>query len=174
MSQKEEQGLSVEAWGDGPLLSERERETLLIRRGSLTKEEREDDDWGINSHVQHTSEFLRKIPWTGEWRRVPEIAWAHHEKLDGTGYPRGVKAGDIPVQSRMMTVSDIFDALRAFDRPYKKSVTPEKALDILREDAKRGRIDGELVSIFIESKIWDSDEYREGLKISEKRGNSGR
>ncbi len=165
-----EQDLPLDEWARGSFLSERERTTLLIRKGSLTREEREDDKWGINSHVQHTYEFLRKIPWTGELRRIPEIAWAHHEKLDGTGYPQGLTAAQIPVQSKMMTVSDIFDALRAWDRPYKRAVTPEKALDILNDEVKRGKLDGDLVSVFVESRLWDSSRYLDELGDSTKRG----
>jgi HD-GYP domain-containing protein (c-di-GMP phosphodiesterase class II) len=159
-TQAEEQMLPVEFWGTGPLLSARERDALLIRRGSLTVEERENETWGINSHVQHTYEFLQKIPWTGEFRRIPEIAWAHHEKLDGSGYPRRLAGADeIPVQSRMMTISDIFDALRAWDRPYKRAVSPERALDILADDAERGKLDRALLTVFIESRVWESDDY---------------
>ncbi len=161
----EEQDVPVEEWAQGPLLSTRERDALLIARGSLTDEERNDPLQGINSHVQHTYEFLQKIPWTGELRRIPEIAWAHHEKLDGSGYPRQLEGPDqIPVQSRMMTISDIFDALRAWDRPYKKAVSPERALDILASDVAKGRLDGDLLAVFVESGIWDSAAYLRKLK----------
>ncbi|MEE8217400.1 MAG: HD domain-containing phosphohydrolase [Vicinamibacteria bacterium] len=170
----QEQEFPLEQWASGPFLSERERAALLIRKGSLTDEERFDPREGINSHVQHTYEFLRKIPWTGELRRIPEIAWAHHEKLDGSGYPQGLTAKKIPVQSKMMTISDIFDALRAWDRPYKRAVTPEKALDILKDEVKRGKLDEDLLSVFIETRIWDSSRYLEELKDSEKRGKAGR
>src|SRR5206468_10377431 len=114
-----------------PFLSMDEVAALSIRKGSLSEKERRE----IESHVTHTYKFLSQIPWTGEFRRVPEIAYAHHEKMDGTGYPRKLAATDIPVQSRMMTISDIFDALVAWDRPYKKSVPVERALDILRDEA---------------------------------------
>ena len=110
---------------------------LSIRKGSLSEKERRE----IESHVTHTFTFLSEIPWTGEFRRVPEIAYAHHEKLDGTGYPRRLKAAEIPLQSRMMAISDIFDALVAWDRPYKKAVPVERALDILRDEAGTGKLD---------------------------------
>ena len=105
--------------------------------------------------MTHTFRFLSEIPWTGEFRRVPEIAYAHHEKLDGTGYPRRLKAADIPIQSRMMTISDIFDALVAWDRPYKKSVPVERALDILGDEARTGSWTRDLLSVFIEAKVYE-------------------
>jgi HD-GYP domain-containing protein (c-di-GMP phosphodiesterase class II) len=135
-----------------PFLTGEELESLSIRKGSLTEEERLE----INKHVIHTYEFLRGIPWTSEYRGIPEIAWAHHEKLDGSGYPRGLRGvSQIPIQSRMMTISDIYDALTAFDRPYKDSVKRETALDILREEAKTGKVDADLLAIFIEARVYE-------------------
>jgi HD-GYP domain-containing protein (c-di-GMP phosphodiesterase class II) len=116
--------------------------------------------------VTHTFRFLSQIPWTGEFARVPDIAFAHHEKLDGTGYPRRLKAKDIPLQSRMMTISDIFDALVAWDRPYKKAVPVPKALDILNDEAKQGKLDTELLQVFIEAKVFE-------LTARRAAGNSG-
>jgi HD-GYP domain-containing protein (c-di-GMP phosphodiesterase class II) len=141
-----------------PLLTPDELQALSIRRGSLSEKERRE----IENHVTHTFHFLSEIPWTGEYRRVPEIAYAHHEKLDGTGYPRKLKAEDIPVQSRMMTIADIFDALVAWDRPYKKSVPVEKALDILGEEAAHGKLDRRLLDVFIEAKVFEKTLRREG------------
>ena len=173
-SEEDEQTLPVEEWVDGPLLSERERDALLIPQGSLTNDERSNEDWGIESHVRHTYEFLQKIPWTGEFRRIPEIAWAHHEKLDGSGYPRKLKGPEqIPVQSRMMTVSDIFDALRAWDRPYKKAASPERALDILAGDVEKGRLDKDLLEVFVKSGIWDAADYLGLLKGPSGKGTAG-
>ena len=106
--------------------------------------------------------FLSQIPWTGEFRRVPEIAYAHHEKMDGTGYPRKLAATDIPVQSRMMTISDIFDALVAWDRPYKKSVPVERALDILRDEARGGKLDMQLLDVFVDAKVYERTLPRAG------------
>ncbi len=134
-----------------PFLTPNEVSALSIRRGSLSEKERRE----IESHVTHTFKFLSQIPWTGEFSRVPEIAYAHHEKLDGTGYPRKLTATEIPIQSKMMTISDIFDALVAWDRPYKKSVPIEKALDILREEASHGKLDTGLLQLFIEAKIYE-------------------
>jgi HD-GYP domain-containing protein (c-di-GMP phosphodiesterase class II) len=88
-------------------------------------------------------------------RAIPDIAYGHHEKLDGAGYPRRLPAANIPIQSRMMTVSDIFDALTASDRPYKPAVPPRRALDILLKEVEMKQLDRELVEIFIESKVWE-------------------
>jgi hypothetical protein len=141
-----------------PFLSPNEVSALSIRRGSLSEKERRE----IESHVTHTFEFLSQIPWTGEFRRVPEIAYAHHEKLDGSGYPRRLTAAEIPIQSKMMTISDIFDALVAWDRPYKKAVPVERALDILRDEAAHDKLDNDLLSLFIEAKIYEKTLPRAG------------
>jgi HD-GYP domain-containing protein (c-di-GMP phosphodiesterase class II) len=134
-----------------PYITANELEALSIKRGSLSEQERIE----IESHVTHTYRFLSQIPWTGEFARVPDIAFAHHEKLDGTGYPRRLKAADIPLQSRMMTISDIFDALVAWDRPYKKAVPVEKALNILNDEAKQGKLDSDLLHVFIDAKVFE-------------------
>jgi len=86
---------------------------------------------------------------------VPLIAGAHHERLNGTGYPKGLRAEEIPIQSKMMSIADIYDALPASDRPYKKAVPLEKALDILEFGVKDGHLDGELVRVFREARVWD-------------------
>ena len=143
-----------------PFLTPNELSALSIRRGSLSEKERRE----IESHVTHTFRFLSEIPWTGEFKRVPEIAYAHHEKLDGTGYPRRLAAVEIPIQSRMMTISDIFDALVAWDRPYKKSVPVEKALDILGEEASHGKLDRGLLGVFIEAKVFQRTLPRAGAE----------
>jgi len=143
-----------------PFLTPNEVSALSINRGSLSEKERRE----IESHVTHTFKFLSQIPWTGEFSRVPEIAYAHHEKLDGTGYPRKLAAADIPIQSKMMTISDIFDALVAWDRPYKKSVPVAKALSILGEEASQGKLDKVLLQLFIEAKIYEKTLPRAGTE----------
>ncbi len=148
-----------------PFLNERELEALSIRRGSLSEDERRE----IESHVTHTYEFLSQIPWTGEFRHIPEIAWAHHEKLDGSGYPRGLKAPAIPLQSRMMAIADIFDALVAWDRPYKGRVSVERALGILDEEAAAGKLDRDLLKIFIEARSFELPDYKDRLQRKSKR-----
>ncbi len=133
-----------------PFLLADELKALSISRGSLTPEEFSE----IQSHVTHTYEFLRKIPWGKDLSNVPNIAAKHHEKLDGSGYPNSAEATEIPIQSRIMTISDIFDALTASDRPYKKAVPVERALDIIEMEVKSGKCDPDLFKIFIESKCY--------------------
>ncbi len=144
--------LEYSAWNGEvlPWVTPEEVKALRIPRGSLTDEEREQ----INSHVTHTYQFLKLIPWTRVLQDVPRIAWMHHEKLDGKGYPRGVAAEEIPIQSRMMTISDIFDALTASDRPYKKAVPTQKALQILGWEVEEGKCDPDLFKIFVEAEVY--------------------
>ena len=132
------------------LISTDELRLLSIPKGSLSEDERRE----IESHVTHTFRFLSQIPWTRALRRVPEIAYGHHEKLDGRGYPRSMTAPAIAVETRMMTIADIFDALTASDRPYKKALPIERALDIIADEVKRGQVDGSLFSVFTEAKPW--------------------
>jgi HD-GYP domain-containing protein (c-di-GMP phosphodiesterase class II) len=134
-----------------PLLEDEELAYLMIRKGNLDAGERRE----IESHVTHTYRFLGQIPWTRELRGIPEIAYGHHEKLNGRGYPRAVTADNIPVQTRMMTISDIFDALTAADRPYKRAVPWEQALDILRMEAHEGMLDEHLLDAFVQARVFD-------------------
>ncbi|TAL12794.1 MAG: GAF domain-containing protein [Nitrospirae bacterium] len=137
--------------GAKPFLTTSELVSLSIPKGSLTNEDRLE----IESHVTHTYRFLATIPWTSKLRRIPEIAYGHHEKLDGRGYPRSITAAEIPVQTRMMTISDIYDALTASDRPYKKAMPAAKALDILGYEAKEGKVDKALLDLFIDAKVFE-------------------
>ena len=134
-----------------PLLRDEELRFLMIRKGNLDDNERRE----IESHVTHTFRFLEQIPWTRELRNIPRIAFGHHEKLNGRGYPRRVGADEIPVQTRMMTISDIFDALTATDRPYKRAVPHERALDILNMEAKDGMLDPDLLQAFIDARVFE-------------------
>jgi len=109
----------------------------------------------MESHVTHSFHFLTKIPWTPVMKGIPEIAYGHHEKLDGSGYPRRLAGEQIPLQARMMTISDIFDALTAQDRPYKKAVSSQTALDILHEEANQGKLDKDLLDVFVTRKIYE-------------------
>lgn len=134
-----------------PFLTANEVALLSIRRGSLSEKERRE----IESHVTHTFNFLAKIPWTQEFASVPTIAYAHHEKLDGSGYPRRLAATEIPIQSRMMTIADIYDALVAWDRPYKKAVPVDKALAILSDEAGAGKLDRALLEVFVGARVFE-------------------
>jgi HD-GYP domain-containing protein (c-di-GMP phosphodiesterase class II) len=133
-----------------PFLTTKEAENLSIGKGSLNLEERQE----IESHVTHSFRFLRQIPWTKDLRRIPTIAYAHHEKLNGTGYPNALRKEDIPFQAKMMAICDVYDALTAADRPYKRALPPERALDILGMEVKDGNLDPELVRLFAEEKVW--------------------
>jgi HD-GYP domain-containing protein (c-di-GMP phosphodiesterase class II) len=136
-----------------PLLEPAEYEYLKIPRGSLSAEERQK----MEQHVTQSFRFLREIPWgKTPWQKVAEVAYGHHEHLDGTGYPRGLRGVEIVPQVRMLTISDIFDALTASDRPYKPAMSIERALDILtKEFAERGKVDAQLLDVFIAKKVYE-------------------
>ncbi len=134
-----------------PIISPNQIFRLSVPKGSLSDSERQE----IESHVTHTFQYLSRIPWTKELQRAPEIAYAHHEKLDGSGYPRKISSSQIPLQSKIMTVADIFDALAARDRPYKRAVPIPRALEILEMEVQDGKLDANLVRLFIESKGYE-------------------
>jgi HD-GYP domain-containing protein (c-di-GMP phosphodiesterase class II) len=133
-----------------PYLTSEEVRYLSIPRGSLDATERRQ----IESHVTHSFNFLAQIPWTPEYRGIPEIARAHHEKLNGQGYPDGLKSAEIPVQAKMMTICDIFDALSASDRPYKRAVPTGRALEILKLCVRDEEIDSELFRLFLDAQVY--------------------
>ncbi|MEA2699517.1 MAG: hypothetical protein QOI66_3788, partial [Myxococcales bacterium] len=133
-----------------PYLERDELAALEVRRGSLTAVERVE----IESHVIHTFNFLNKIPWGRELAAIPRIAGSHHEYLNGSGYPKHMAAADICIETRMMTIADIFDALTASDRPYKKAVPTDRALGIIEAEVKAGRCDGDLFRVFVESEVY--------------------
>jgi response regulator RpfG family c-di-GMP phosphodiesterase len=145
--------LTYQHWtGDRRTLIERQDLDLLkIPKGSLSDKERDE----IQNHVTYTYRFLSQIPWTTELAGVPEIAWAHHERLNGKGYPRQLKEPDIPVQSKLMAVADVYDALTAADRPYKAAVSVERSLEILAQEAKVNLLDSEVLRIFLEARIFE-------------------
>lgn len=132
------------------ILTDNEVKILSIPKGSLSRDERAQ----IESHVSHTYDFLKQIAWTDGLEQVPQIAHCHHEKMDGSGYPRGIAGNEIPIQARMMTIADIYDALVAFDRPYKKSMHADAAIDILLMEANEGKLDSDLLRIFIEAGVY--------------------
>lgn len=139
-------------YGDGvsPYLTPEELHFLQIPRGTLNHTERAE----VESHAEQTYRFLSRIPWTEDLGNLSAFALSHHEKLDGSGYPQGLRGDEIPVQVRMITIADIFDALTEKNRPYKPAVPPEKALDIIRDEATAGRLDRDLVEIMIESQAY--------------------
>ena len=133
-----------------PVLTAEEVRYLSIPKGSLSPDERAQ----IESHVVHSFNFLLQIPWTKQIREIPRIVRAHHEKLNGTGYPYQLRSEEIPVQAKIMTICDIFDALSASDRPYKKAVDADRALGILEISVKDNELDPELYRLFLEAKIF--------------------
>jgi HD-GYP domain-containing protein (c-di-GMP phosphodiesterase class II) len=135
---------------DIPLLLPEEARALAVPRGSLDEIERRE----IESHVVHSYQFLLTIPWPKRFADVPKIAYGHHEKLNGRGYPNRLVAEQIPPEVRMMTVSDIYDALTTGDRPYKRAVSPERALVILEDEATQGFLDASLVRVFTDARIF--------------------
>ncbi|MCF6157667.1 MAG: GAF domain-containing protein [wastewater metagenome] len=122
------------------------RDAILLKPDRFTLEEKLE----MNKHAQYTEEILKEIYFTGEFRNIPEIAAAHHERPDGTGYPGNLKLDQLDIKSRIIAVADIFDALTACDRPYKKSFSQEEALDILRAEAEQNHLDSSLVNILTE------------------------
>jgi HD-GYP domain-containing protein (c-di-GMP phosphodiesterase class II) len=134
-----------------PYLNSDELRLLSIPKGSLDASERLE----IESHVVHTFNFLKQIPWTKSLKEIPEIARAHHEKLNGTGYPYKLHGDEIPLPTKMMTVCDIFDALTASDRPYKRAVPVDRALAILEDCVRANEIDSELFRLFREARVYE-------------------
>jgi HD-GYP domain-containing protein (c-di-GMP phosphodiesterase class II) len=132
------------------LITKNERRNLEIQRGSLNPIERKE----IENHVVLTYNFVSKIPWPPEFKNIPKIVLYHHEMLDGSGYPKGIKGSKIPLQARIMSIADIYDALIATDRPYKKAIKHSTALKILKEEAERNKLDNDLLDIFIKHKIY--------------------
>lgn len=135
---------------DEQILNDREFEFLMIRKGTLTNGEREI----MENHVVTTEKMLSKIKFPKDLMEVPFWAINHHELMDGTGYSRGLKGDEIPVEVRILTIIDIYDALTATDRPYKKGMPPEKAFFILGKMAEEGKLDSDLLSIFENSEAW--------------------
>lgn len=138
--------------GDGvclPLLLPQEVDNLRIRRGTLNENEWEN----MRSHAALSESYLERIPWSSDLQRIPCIAGAHHEKVDGSGYPRGLKGNEVLPQMRILTIADIFDALTAWDRPYRKAASIDKAIFILNEESSAGKLDKRLVEAFIDRVI---------------------
>jgi HD-GYP domain-containing protein (c-di-GMP phosphodiesterase class II) len=132
-------------------LNEEEVRNLTIRSGTLTAEERQ----VINHHIEVTIQMLESLPWPRHLKNVPEYAGGHHERMDGKGYPRGLKREQMSVQARCMGIADIFEALTAKDRPYKKGKTLTESLTILGKFKLNGHIDPDLFDIFMWEKVYE-------------------
>jgi HD-GYP domain-containing protein (c-di-GMP phosphodiesterase class II) len=133
-----------------PFLSADEVENLTIPHGTLTQADRAI----INNHIVATINMLESLPWPEYLKNVPEYAGGHHERMDGKGYPRGLRGEEMSVQARVMAIADIFEALTAKDRPYKRGKTLSESLRILGKFALNGHIDSELFQIFIRNKVY--------------------
>ncbi|MFL6674485.1 MAG: HD-GYP domain-containing protein, partial [Massilia sp.] len=132
------------------LLDDNELAALSLPKGCLTADERRQ----IEAHVVDSYSFLVLIPWTRDLSGVPAIAHGHHEKLDGSGYPMGLREPQISLQTRILTICDIYDALTAGDRPYKKAVPVEQALDLMAHECMAGHIDSRLFQVFVDARAW--------------------
>lgn len=132
-----------------PLLDEEELAYLSVRRGNLTNEERQI----MNNHAEVTYKLLSQLPFPKKMRNVAVHAAAHHEKLDGTGYPFGLRGSEISLQSRIIAIADIFEALTAKDRPYKKEKSISEAREIMEQMVRDSHIDGDIFNLFVKEKI---------------------
>ena len=140
-----------------PRITEEELTRLSVRKGTLTEEERR----VMQDHVVMTSKMLAQMKFTRDYEHVPEWAGAHHEFLNGKGYPKKISGEEIPAEVRILTILDIFDALTARDRPYKAPMPTEKALAILDSMVRDGQLDGELFNLFKESRAWEDGQENE-------------
>jgi len=133
-----------------PLLSREELENLQIGRGTLSIRERQI----INNHVAVTIKMLESLPYPKHLRRVPEYAGGHHEKMDGTGYPHGLHRAEMSIPARMVAIADVFEALTANDRPYKKAMPLSQSLKILGRMKVDNHIDGDLFDVFMHDQVY--------------------
>lgn len=133
-----------------PLITPEEMAQLTVPRGNLTPEERQ----AIEAHVTDSYEFLKQIPWTKKLQKIPNIAYGHHERLDGSGYPRGLKENEISIQTQIIVIADIYDALTAGDRPYKQGLPVEVALRIMGSEAAENKINSHLFELFKQKQVF--------------------
>jgi hypothetical protein len=132
------------------LLDQEEIDNLTIRGGTLNPEERKI----INNHISVTIRMLETLPWPNHLKNVPEYAGGHHERMDGKGYPRGLRGDQMSIQAKVMAVADIFEALTAKDRPYKRGKTLTESLDILGKFSLNGHIDPAIFDVFVRQKVY--------------------
>lgn len=135
---------------DFPLLTQDELKNLEIRKGNLTQEEREI----IEHHVVMTYKMLSQLKYPKELQRVPEIASSHHERMDGRGYPRGLRREELSLQARILSIADIFEALSAPDRPYRKALSLSQVFEIMERMVEEGHLDPDLFDLFIKNKVY--------------------
>jgi hypothetical protein len=135
---------------EADFLTENEVENLVIRSGTLTEDERRI----INQHIVATIRMLEALPWPKHLQNVPEYAGGHHERMDGKGYPKGLTREQMSVQARCMGIADIFEALTAKDRPYKKGKTLSESLEILGRLKLNGHVDPDLFDVFVRDKVY--------------------
>ena len=135
---------------EADFLTADEVKNLTIRSGTLTQDERQI----INHHIEVTIKMLESLPWPRHLKKVPEYAGGHHERMDGKGYPRGLTRQQMSMQARMMGIADIFEALTAKDRPYKKGKTLTESLSILGKFKLNGHIDPDLFDVFLQKKVY--------------------
>jgi len=134
-----------------PLLEKKEMENLLIPKGTLTAEERKI----IEEHVVITEKMLAQVPFSRKLSEVPRFACMHHENLDGTGYPQGCTGDKIPLEVRILTVADIFDAFTASDRPYRSKIPEDRAAEIIRQMVAEGKLDSNVVETLVQNRLWE-------------------
>ena len=155
LDQQRVQRIAAYAWRNAAgeearFLNADELENLTIRSGTLTEAERQI----INRHIDVTIKMLESLPWPRHLRKVPEYAGGHHERMDGKGYPRGLRREEMSVQARVMGIADIFEALTAKDRPYKRGKTLTESLTILGKFKESGHIDPDLFDVFVREKVY--------------------
>jgi hypothetical protein len=134
-----------------PYLTANELEALSVKEGNLTDVEYKK----IQTHVEHTYNIVRNIPFTKTLKNVPFFSASHHEFLDGTGYPRGLTSDELPLQARILAIADIFDALTAVDRPYRSAMPASKACQVLQTHAEAGRLDSDIVDLFTQKTLYE-------------------
>ncbi len=134
-----------------PIINEYEFKNLSVKRGNLTSDER----LQIENHAKNTFDVLKNISWTDDLMHLPLISSSHHEKLNGTGYPKGMLDKEIPFFSKILAIADIWDALTASDRPYKPAIPIPKALSIMKDEARQNHIDSLLLNLFEEQKVYE-------------------
>lgn len=151
------------------ILTHQEVEKLCVRRGSLSPAERRQ----IESHVEKAYKYLTQIPWSKDLANVPFIIYCHHERENGSGYPRGIRSNEIPIGAKIMAIADVFDALVAVDRPYKRPIPFERAISIMQDEVDEGKLEPELFQLFVERRLYEREDlYPEAMTLMRQKNNS--